>query len=216
MGIPLPSSLACQPSWILVLFFLGLLHVTKLCISVLHWSYSYFLRPAKDLKATYGSWALITGSTDGIGKATAFELARKNLDLVLVGRNHSKLATVSTQIQDKFRNVKIKNVVIDLSRDLLEGMKVLLEAVEGLDVGVLVNNAGVANPTPLFLHEGEVELWVEMMRVNLEATTVVTRALLPGMIEKKRGAILNIGSASALEACMPSFPLFAVYTATKA
>jgi len=163
---------------------------------------------------TYGSWALVTGSTDGIGKAIAFELAQKNLNLVLIGRNQNKLDTVSTEIQEEFKNVQIKKVVIDLSGDMHEGIKSLRKAIEGLDVGVLVNCAGSANERPLFLDKGKMEMWMAMIKVNLEALTMVTRVVLQGMIERKTGAILNIGSGSTL--ALPSFPLYAVYAGSKA
>ena len=70
------NSLKTQPIWVLVLFTIGSIYVSKCFISFLYWVYVNFLRPAKNLKK-YGSWALVTAPTDGIGKAFAFELARK-------------------------------------------------------------------------------------------------------------------------------------------
>ena len=64
-------------------------------------------------------------------------------------------------------------------------MRRLREAVEGLDVGVLVNNAGVAKPCAVYLHEADVDAWVRMIRVNLWALTEVTAAVLPGMVDRK-------------------------------
>ena len=93
-------------------------------------------------------------------------------------------------------------------------MRRLREAVAGLDVGLLVNNAGVAKPGAVYLHEADVEACVRMMRVNLWALTEVTAALLPGMVRRGRGAVVNMGSGSA--SVLPSFPLYAVYAATKA
>jgi 17beta-estradiol 17-dehydrogenase / very-long-chain 3-oxoacyl-CoA reductase len=94
-----------------------------------------------------------------------------------------------------------------------EAIRRLREAVKGLDVGLLVNNAGVAEPCCVYLHEADVEGLVRMIRVNLSALTQVTAAVLPGMLDKGRGAIVNIGSASAV--ALPSFPLNSVYAATK-
>ncbi|KAK0574376.1 hypothetical protein LWI29_022738 [Acer saccharum] len=79
------------------------------------------LRPAKNLKK-YGSWALVTAPTDGIGKAFAFELARKGLNLVLVGRNPDKLKDVSDSIRAKYAKTLIKSIVMDFSGDLDEGV----------------------------------------------------------------------------------------------
>ena len=92
-------------------------------------------------------------------------------------------------------------------------MRRLRAAIEGLDVGVLVNNAGVGRPALAYLHEADVEAWVRMVRVNLWALTEVTAAVLPGMVERGRGAVLNMGSASS--EAIPSFPLNTIYAATK-
>ncbi|XP_044444414.1 very-long-chain 3-oxoacyl-CoA reductase 1-like [Triticum aestivum] len=94
-----------------------------------------------------------------------------------------------------------------------EAMGRLREAVEGLEVGVLVNNAGLATPHAAYLHEVDVEAWVKMIRVNLWAVTEVTAAVLPGMVERGRGAVTNIGSGST--EALPSYPLYSVYAATK-
>ncbi|URE47200.1 short chain dehydrogenase [Musa troglodytarum] len=163
--------LEAQPSWIILLSSLGFLTLLRAAIAPLSWVYSTFLRPGKDLKSSYGSWALVTGATDGIGKAIALQLARRGLHL--------------------------------------------LEAeIEGLDVGLLVNSAGTTYPHAMFFHEVEEELWRSLVRVNVEATTRVTRAVLPGMLRRRRGAVVNIGSAAS--AVLPSFPFSAVYAATKA
>jgi NADP-dependent 3-hydroxy acid dehydrogenase YdfG len=93
-------------------------------------------------------------------------------------------------------------------------MRRLRAAIEGLDVGVLVNNAGVLRPSMVYLHEADVEALVRMVRVNLWALTEVTAAVLPGMLERRRrGAIVNMGSASS--EAIPSFPLNTIYAATK-
>jgi 17beta-estradiol 17-dehydrogenase / very-long-chain 3-oxoacyl-CoA reductase len=94
-----------------------------------------------------------------------------------------------------------------------ESMRRLRAAIEDLDVGLLVNNAGVANPTLAYFHEADVEAWSRMVRVNLWALTEVTAAVLPGMVERGRGAVLNMGSASS--EAIPSFPLNTMYASTK-
>ncbi|KAM7464704.1 hypothetical protein LguiA_032825 [Lonicera macranthoides] len=207
------DSLKTQPNWVTLLFLLGSLSFLKISASLLRWVYVNFLRPPKNLKK-YGSWALVTGPTDGIGKAFAFELARKGLNLVLVGRNPNKLNDVSTEIQSKYGKIKTKNVVVDFSGDLTEGIKRIGEAIEGLEVGILINNAGISYPYARYFHEVEEELLNNLIKVNVEGSAKVTKAVLPGMIERKRGAIVNIGSGAAT--VVPSDPLYAVYAATKA
>lgn len=205
-----------QPPWILVLSSVGLFSLLKLFISLLRWVFITFLRTPKNLKDCYGSWALITGSTDGIGKAFAFELAQKGLNLILVGRNLQKLKQVSVDILSLYPNTHIKIFVLDFNGDGRAGIQEMVEVIEGLrlDVGVLVNNVGVTYRAARFFHEVEEEVWMNVVRVNIEATSLVTRAVLPGMLRRKRGAIVNIGSGAAI--VVPSHPLFAVYAATKA
>ncbi|XP_043703913.1 very-long-chain 3-oxoacyl-CoA reductase 1-like [Telopea speciosissima] len=202
-----------QPFWVLVPLVLGFLLVLKSALASLRWVYIYFFRPAKDLKK-YGSWALVTGPTDGIGKGLAFELARKHLNLVLVGRNPEKLKGVSDAIKSRYGRTQIRNVVVDLAGDLSEGIERIREAIEGLDVGILVNCAGTAYPYAKFFHEVDEELLKDVIQVNVEANYKVTKAVLPGMLQRKRGAIVNIGSGSVT--ATPSYPLVSVYNATKA
>ncbi|PIN26392.1 putative short chain-type dehydrogenase [Handroanthus impetiginosus] len=173
-----------------------------------------FLRPGKNLKE-YGSWALITGSTDGIGKSLAFELASKGLNLVLVGRNPLKLQLTSKEIQQKHDGVAIKTLVIDFASCRGEEIaRIIEEEIKGVDVGILINNVGLAYPYARFFDEVDMELMENVLRVNIEGTTWVTKCVIQGMLEKRKGAIVNIGSGSS--ACVSSYPLYTVYAASKA
>ncbi|XP_024024016.1 very-long-chain 3-oxoacyl-CoA reductase 1 isoform X2 [Morus notabilis] len=185
----------------------------KLLISFVRWVWIMFLRPPKNLKE-YGSWAMITGPTAGIGKAIAFELASKGLNLVLVGRNPSKLEATSAEIR-RDQVVQVKTVVIDLAKSNAEEIaRVIDDETRGLDVGVVINNAGLAYPYARFFDEVDSDLMESIMKVNMEAPTWITWSVLPRMLEKKKGAIVNIGSASS--AVAPSYPLVTVYAASKA
>ncbi|KAJ1392878.1 Short-chain dehydrogenase/reductase SDR [Sesbania bispinosa] len=193
---------------------LGFISVCKTLIHFLKWVWVMFLRPPKQLKQ-YGSWAIITGSTDGIGKALAFEFASKGLNLLLVGRNPLKLESTSKEIRERHEHVKVKFVVIDMQKvDGEEITKRVEEAIDGLDVGILVNSAGLAYPYARFFHEVDSELMDAIIKVNVEGTTWITKAVLPSMIKKKKGAIINIGSGSTV--VLPSYPLVTLYAATKA
>lgn len=213
MVLSFVENLKAQPFWVLLLFTIGSLSILKFSIAFFKWVFVNFLRPAKNLKK-YGSWALVTGPTDGIGKGFAFQLARKGLNLVLVGRNPDKLKEVSDSIQAKFDKTQIKTVVVDFSGDLNEGVQRIKETIEGLDIGVLINNVGVSYPYARFFHEVDDELLKSLIKINVEGTTKITQAVLPGMLQRKRGAIVNIGSGAAI--VIPSDPLYAVYAATKA
>jgi len=193
--------------------FLGLLSLCKAFSNFLRWVWVMFFRPPKNLKE-YGSWAMITGSTRGIGKSLAFELGSKGLNLVLLDLSPSKLEATSKEIHEKFGGkVETKSIVIDFTKSSGDEICKMIEGgIRGLDVGILINNAGVASPYPMFFHEVDLELMESHVKVNIDAATWVTRSVLPGMLKKKKGAIINIGSGSSF---FP-FPLGAVYAATKA
>ncbi|XP_024313742.1 very-long-chain 3-oxoacyl-CoA reductase 1, partial [Brachypodium distachyon] len=210
------ARMAAVPAWLLSsLASLGALYVSAVAIRFLSYL-ALILRRPKDLRCRYGSWAVITGPTAGIGRSMSLELARRGLNLVLVGRDPAKLRDISETISSTHA-VQTRTVLFDFSlASTPQGEKAvrrLREAVEGLDVGVLVNNAGVAKPGAVYLHEVAVEAWVRMIRVNLWALTEVTAAVLPGMVERGKGAIVNIGSGSG--SLLPSYPLYSVYSATK-
>ncbi|KAE8719592.1 hypothetical protein F3Y22_tig00109937pilonHSYRG00028 [Hibiscus syriacus] len=85
---------------------------------------------------------------------------------------------------------------------------------ERVEVGVLINNVGITYPKAMYLHEVDEEVVKGIIRVNLEAMTWVSRAVMPAMINRKRGAVVNVGSGASV--VVPSHPLFIVYAATKA
>ncbi|KAH0919689.1 hypothetical protein HID58_027349 [Brassica napus] len=167
----------------------------------------------RDNLRRYGSWAIITGPTDGIGKAFAFQLARKGLNLVLVARNPDKLRDVSESIRSKHSNVEIKTVVMDFSGDIDDGVRRIKETIEGLEVGILINNAGMSYPYAKYFHEVDEELLGNLLKINVEGTTKVTQAVLGNMLKRKRGAIVNMGSGAA--ALIPSYPFYSVYAGAK-
>uniref|UniRef100_A0A0E0PWP8 B-keto acyl reductase n=1 Tax=Oryza rufipogon TaxID=4529 RepID=A0A0E0PWP8_ORYRU len=210
------SAPPAPPWWFLSLVFLGAAYVATVTLRLLAYLAFSLHRQPKDLRSRYGAWAVITGPTSGMGRAMALELARRGLNLVLVGRDPANLEEISNTVRS-LHGVETKTVVFDLSLVATphgdEPLRQLRETVEGLDVGVLMNNAGVGEPAMAYLHEADVEAWVRMMRVNLWAVTEVTAAVLPGMVERGRGAVVNIGSASSQ--AIPSFPLCTIYSATK-
>lgn len=205
-----------QLSWFIFISSLGFLSLLKLIFNLLKWVFINFIRPPKNLK-NYGSWALITGATDGIGKAFAFQLAQKGLDLILVSRNLAKLKQVSNEITSKHPTAKIKVFEVDFAgENVVARVKVMQEVIrdEKLDVGVLINNVGVTYPVARFFHEVDEEVWMKVVKVNVEGTSLVTKAMIEGMIKRKNGAIVNIGSGAAI--VVPSHPLYAIYAASKA
>ncbi|EYU22554.1 hypothetical protein ABFS82_05G022300 [Erythranthe guttata] len=198
---------------------IGFINLSKYLLKILQWIWITFFRPGKDLKQQYGSWALVTGSTDGIGKALAFELAARGLNLVLVARNPIKLKSTLEDILQKHGGIAVKTVVVDFSNCGGEEIaRVIGEEIRDLDLGILINNVGSAYPYARFFHEVDPQLLESVVRVNVVAATWVTKAVVRGMLEKKKkkkGAIVNVGSGSS-SYCVSSYPLYTVYAATKA
>lgn len=191
---------------------LGLLTILNTSSGFLKWIWVTFLRPGKNL-SKYGSWAIVTGPTDGIGRSFAIQLARRKINLVLVGRSPSKLKDLADELQAKYKT-QVKTIVVDFTGDLIEGMNRVEEAINDLDVGILINNAGMSYPYARFFHEVDSQLLKNLIAVNIEGTTRMVHTVLPGMLKRKKGAIVNIGSGAAT--VIPSDPLYTVYAATKA
>ncbi|KAF8657364.1 hypothetical protein HU200_060134 [Digitaria exilis] len=223
--------------WFVSLACLGALYVATICARPLAYL-ALCLRRPKDLHS-YGSWAIVTGPTSGLGRSMAMELARRGFNLVLLDLDAGNLLETTDAIK-ALHSVKIKTVVFDLSlvatpqgdrvffffsgwfrkytrqkdclskyrektRQILrhsakrlfanqrrflvgyamptdcdelcvlvvgdEAMGRLREAMDGLDVGLLVNNAAVNTPGAVYLHEADIERFVRMIRVNLWGLT---------------------------------------------
>ncbi|KAJ8668938.1 hypothetical protein QAD02_000197 [Eretmocerus hayati] len=159
--------------------------------------------------ATQGRWAVVTGATDGLGKAFAQALAKKGLDIVLVSRSQTKLEDVAAEIKQA-HGVETRIVEADLTQGQAVYNKIG-KAIEELEVGVLVNNAGMSYDHPeLFTHLEEEKI-SDIIQLNVAGVTGVARQVLPGMMERRKGVVINIGSAAG---AMPS-PYLAVYSASK-
>jgi uncharacterized protein len=156
-----------------------------------------------------GKTALITGASSGIGLDFARLFAEKGHDVVLVARSQERLATLAQELSGQ-HGVRALPVKADLSdpaapKQLMER----LEA-EGVRVDALINNAGYASYGPFA--ETDLDTELKMIQLNITALTALTKAVLPGMLARHGGRILNVASTAAFQ---PG-PLMAVYYATKA
>ena len=143
--------------------------------NVLSFFYCHFIRPCKNIKKKFGSWTVVTGATDGIGKAMAFEFARRGLNVVLISRSKDKLDECAVEIKAKYPKVEVKVLKVDYGKfDGPERVRVAA-FLHDLDIGVLVNNVGISYPFTKFFHELEDERVEQLISLNVESTTWMSR-----------------------------------------
>ncbi len=151
--------------------------------------------------------ALITGATSGIGEATACILAANNFKLILAGRRSDRLEKLTDELCQVTE-------VISLSFDVRDRRQTAhsIGSLQGewKNIDVLVNNAGNAHGLAP-IQTGEVEDWDAMIDINVKGLLYVSKQVIPGMIERRAGHIINIGSIAGKEV----YPNGNVYCASK-
>ncbi|XP_017570267.1 testosterone 17-beta-dehydrogenase 3 [Pygocentrus nattereri] len=158
-----------------------------------------------------GKWAVITGASDGIGKAYAQELARRGLNVVIISRSKEKLDRLAREIEDT-TGVKAITIAADFTKDDVFG--VIKENIQGLDVAILVNNVGMQPafiPCKLLETDHLEEKMHQVINCNVKTAVKMCHIVLPGMVERGRGIILTVSSGMAK---IP-FPIYTLYIATK-
>jgi NADP-dependent 3-hydroxy acid dehydrogenase YdfG len=151
--------------------------------------------------------ALITGSTSGIGEATARLLANNNYKLILCGRRMDRLQRLQQELS-AVTEVTILSFDIRIREEVVNALKSLEDSWRGIDV--LINNAGNAHGLAP-IQTGDVEDWDAMIDINVKGLLYVSREIIPGMTERKKGHIINIGSIAGKEV----YPNGNVYCASK-
>ena len=151
--------------------------------------------------------ALITGASAGLGREYARALAARGHDLVLVARRADRLAALADELRDRYR-VEVEVCVADLTTD--DGCARCRAAVVDRAIDVAVLNAGFGSLGPFA--EADASWEAAMVRLNCVSVIELTRAVLPGMIGRGRGAVLIVSSAAAWH----PVPYMATYGATKA
>ncbi|KAK6532711.1 hypothetical protein TWF281_006889 [Arthrobotrys megalospora] len=178
----------------------------------------YFLKPSKlykyrAVKSPKGEapWALITGSSDGIGKALAIELASKGFNIVVHGRTPSKIAKLAADLEAQY-NIKTKTLALDATDPVLSVDEPVLGALGDIKVTILINCVGGISVAAKRVYDPLVERTEEeidrVFSINGRFMTQLIRVLLPRMTEP--GVIINVGSASAY-----GLPWVQLYSAAK-
>jgi 3-hydroxy acid dehydrogenase / malonic semialdehyde reductase len=151
----------------------------------------------------------ITGATSGIGKASALEFAREGANLILCARRLELLSELVTELKKQYDikthfgkvDVRNKNEVDHFVDSIPDGFR---------KIDILINNAGLSRGLEYF-YEDDYNNWEEMIDTNVKGLLYVTRAVVPGMVVRNCGHIINIGSIAGHEA----YPKGGIYCATK-
>ncbi|MGK7924061.1 MAG: SDR family NAD(P)-dependent oxidoreductase [Spirulina sp.] len=153
--------------------------------------------------------ALITGATSGIGKTFADRLAAKSFDLVLLGRNETRLEAIAQDLRQK-TSIRVETIVLDLNEPNAGAQ--IFNAVQQWDLAIdwLINNAGIGDYGPFETSDRDRQL--EIVRLNILALVDLTHCFLPPMLERRSGVIINVGSIASFQ----PMPYWATYSASKA
>jgi len=190
---------------------LGLLVVLRRAYTLFYFVFRITARPQQSL-TKYGSWAVVTGSTDGIGKAYAKEFAKKGLNVFLISRSADKLKEVKSEIEGAAKNVTVRTMAVDFSKADKSTYQDIQSQLNTIDVGILVNNVGVSYEHCEFFHDVDDQTIDNLIKINIAATTYMTKYALPAMLSRGKGCIINISSISGVAPA----PLLAAYGASKA
>ena len=162
------------------------------------------------MKDLLGKTALITGASSGLGENYALTLADRGAKVILVARRADRLRALADQITAKHGIESATVLPMDLSSRDAAGSLAKIIMGRGMHVDILVNNAGFGSTTN-FIDESQQAISAELT-VNVHTLVELTRAFLPGMLEKNDGVVINIASTAAFQ----SLPYMALYGATKA
>ncbi|KLJ08935.1 hypothetical protein EMPG_15628 [Blastomyces silverae] len=169
----------------------------------------------KYLDRTKGSYALVTGSTEGIGTAFARELCKYGFNIVLHGRNPEKLSRIENNLRHEFPHIKFRQFIFDVSQPTEPLEEVVGRMFKDVPLTVLVNNvggtAGQTRSQFMALKDHTNEEVDRLINVNMRFMTQLSRVLLPHLERNSPALIINISSVTSI-----GMPYLAIYAATKA
>jgi 17beta-estradiol 17-dehydrogenase / very-long-chain 3-oxoacyl-CoA reductase len=200
--------------FIFVINFIVILWIVIKFVLIL-WTYclAYYVKSGPEWCGGPNVWAVVTGSTDGIGLAYAKFMAEKGYCVLLISRNPEKLNKVKKDIENLYKSCpEVRTLAVDFSKSNIYGT--IEEVLKNLpEIHVLINNVGMTYRYPEYFTkiEDSKNFITSIINVNINSCTRLIHMVLPQMEERKRGIILNVSSYSA---CFPT-PLLAIYSATK-
>ena len=153
---------------------------------------------------------LVTGASSGIGEQFALQLGRRGHNLVLTARSEDRLHTLARQLRSDYPSIEVEVIAADLAEP---GSGAALNAeltVRGVEVDVLINNAGFGSHNPVAAEDPD--NLAREIQLNCSSLVDLTARLLPAMLERDRGGVLNVASTAAFQ----PLATMAVYAATKA
>ncbi|KAI0317034.1 3-ketoacyl-CoA reductase [Amylostereum chailletii] len=210
------AHLSEHPYVALALQVVGALSAASFLFSFSTFFFRTFLRPGISLKkfgSRDGAWAVVTGASDGIGREFALQLAKAGFNVLIAARNPEKLAAVAREIADKSSGkAEVRAFTIDFAHADEATWENFGKTIQSLDVGVLVNNVGKSHEMPTDFVETPADEISDILAINVNATVRVTSIVTPGLVSRRRGLILNLGSFAG---SAPS-PMLATYSASKA
>ena len=164
--------------------------------------YKKFIRKPLNLTERYGegSYALITGATEGIGKEFCIQLAKLKFNLILVSRNIEKLKKVSDELKNKFINLQTILIEFDFSKkfSIKEYEKFFLnnKEIKNLDISILINNIGISQ-RELFINYS-LEFIMDTININIVSQSLLTKIFINKLLNRnKKSAIISMSSYSA-------------------
>jgi 17beta-estradiol 17-dehydrogenase / very-long-chain 3-oxoacyl-CoA reductase len=160
----------------------------------------------------YGSnsWALVTGANEGAGREFCFQLAKKGFNIILLGRNAQRLEIVSQELITVYQNIKTQLLICDLSKSAeVNYFENLFKEIEGLEISILVNNAGYFAPGD-YANQSMSDIR-NMVLVNSLAPSIILRLVLPKMVSRNKSAVITVNSFAA----MFVRPYESIYAASK-
>eukprot|EP00158_Paraphelidium_tribonemae_P001573 Partr_v1_DN24560_c0_g1_i3_m19906 putative Component of the microsomal membrane bound fatty acid elongation system, which produces the 26-carbon very long-chain fatty acids (VLCFA) from palmitate. Catalyzes the reduction of the 3-ketoacyl-CoA intermediate that is formed in each cycle of fatty acid elongation. VLCFAs serve as precursors for ceramide and sphingolipids (By similarity) len=194
---------------------IGFLSIFKVLAGLFHVVLQNHVISGTNLKkygAGTGAYAVITGSTDGIGKEFALNFAKHKFNLVLISRTHSKLEAVKAEIIAKYPECQVKIYALDFSSANADNFQHLKGFLSDINVSVLVNNVGTNHSIPTAFVEESDEILQNIVNVNITGTLRMTKCVLNDMVKRKNGLVINVGSFSG----MVPIPFLQTYSGSKA